>query len=194
MTWYSAPADPDVGIIKVNLIAASTADEIEKAVDELQSLDAKFFVLDLRGNGGGLVDAGVSIARLFLAEGDVLQEQYRGKPLKTYSVQNTGLFSDIPIAVLVDANTASAAEIVAGALQAQGRADLIGQTTYGKDSIQLAFDLSDGSSLHVTAAKWWLPGLDQDFGENGLLPDVLVPLGETDLALSAAIDYFSKQK
>ena len=131
---------------------------------------------------------------LFLDEGDILHEQYRDKPLKTYSVQSSGQYADIPMVVLVDANTASAAEIVAGALQAQGRAVLLGQTTYGKDSIQLAFDLSDGSSIHVTAAKWWLPGLEQDIGENGLVPDILVPLGETDLTLNAAIEYLSDQK
>jgi carboxyl-terminal processing protease len=196
VTWYSAPADPKVGIITVNLIAASTADEIEKAIGELRAQDAEFYALDLRGNGGGLVDAGISIARLFLSAGDILHEQYRDKPIKTYSVDEVGSQANIPLVVLVDANTASAAEIVAGALQAQERAIIIGQPTYGKDSIQLAFDLSDSSSLHVTAAKWWLPGLELDIAENGLQPDVITPVSEneSDLSLAAAIEYFSSHK
>jgi carboxyl-terminal processing protease len=88
----------------------------------------------------------------------VASEQYRDRPQRTYSVEKPGALSDIPLVVLVNANTASAAEILAGALQARGRAQLVGAPTYGKNTIQLVFDLSDGSSVHVTAAHWSLPG------------------------------------
>ncbi|MBM3144442.1 MAG: S41 family peptidase [Chloroflexi bacterium] len=196
VTWHTAPADPRLGIVKVNLIAASTAEEIENAVADLKSQGAAYFALDLRGNGGGLVDAGVNIASLFLEDGDILREQYRDKPVHTYEVEKSGSLVDIPLVVLVDANTASAAEIVAGALQAHGRAPIIGAHTFGKDSIQLAFELQDGSSLHVTAARWWIPGLDTDIGENGLTPDIEVAPGEEnqDIAIEAAIHYFTQRK
>ncbi len=195
VTWHLAPDEPTLGIIKVNLIAASTAEEIQTAVAGLQARGARYFALDLRGNGGGLVDAGVRVARLFLTKGEVLKEQYRGQPVNTYKVNQRGPLSDIPLAVLVNSSTASAAEIVAGALQAQERAPLIGEPTFGKDSIQLAFDLQDGSSLHVTAAKWWIPGLGIDIGAHGLQPDIpTAPADENhpDPAVEAAIQFFTR--
>ncbi len=195
VTWHLAPDEPALGILKVNLIAASTAEEIQTAVSELQARGAQFFALDLRGNGGGLVDAGVDVARLFLTEGEILKEQYRDQAVNTYTVRQPGPLSALPLAVLVNGGTASAAEIIAGALQARERAPLIGQSTFGKDSIQLAFDLQDGSSLHVTAAKWWIPGLGIDIGAHGLQPDIpTAPADEDhpDPAVEAAIQFFTR--
>ena len=193
VTWRLALEDARLGIIQVNLIAASTAAEIEKAAADLELQGVQFYALDLRGNGGGLVDAGVEIVRLFLTEGDILQEQYRGENPEVYSVRRPGPLAEIPLVVLINANTASAAEIIAGALQARGRAALIGQPTFGKDVIQLAFELSDGSSLHVTAAQWQIPGLDTNISAEGLQPDVRVEPGEDgqDKAMLAAVVYFS---
>jgi len=83
-----------------------------------------------------------------------------------------GPFTKIPFVVLINNGTASAAEIIVSAIQAQNRAILIGNNTYGKDKIQLVFDLSDGSSLHVTAARWWPPNLGYNIQEKGVIPDV----------------------
>lgn len=195
VTWYLAPADTTLGIIKINLIAASTADEIISAVEALDAKKATHYALDLRGNGGGLLTAGADIARLFLESGEVLSERYRDKEPETYAVRKPGPLTDIPLVVLINDSTASAAEIVAGALQAHGRAVLIGQPTFGKDSIQLAFDLSDGSSIHVTAAKWWIPGLEINIAEIGLQPDLLVSQieGEPDAYIESAVQYFNEQ-
>ena len=106
-------------------------------------------------------------------------------------MEKPGPLAELPLAVLINHGSASAAEIAAGALQAHQRAALIGEPSYGKDSIQLVFTLADGSSLHVTSAKWWIPGLDPPVGENGLQPDILVdPAGssaENDPYLQAAI-------
>lgn len=193
VTWRLALADPRLGIIKVNLIAASTTAEIEKAAADLADQGAEFYALDLRGNGGGLVDAGVEIARLFLHEGDILEERYRDAAPQIYAVRQAGTLSELPLVVLVDSNTASAAEIIAGALQAQQRAALIGQATFGKDVLQLAFELSDGSSLHVTAAEWSIPGLATDIGAGGLQPDIRVEPAEDghDTTVLAAVMYFN---
>ena len=174
VTWHIEAADPRVGVIDVNIIAASTTDEIQNAVRDLRERGATHFALDSRGNRGGLLNIGVDIARLFLSDGLIIQEQYRGQPVESCEVEEPGPLAGIPMVVLVNADTASAAEIVAGALQAQGRAPIIGTHTFGKDSIQLVFDLKDGSSIYVTAAKWWVPGLDPPIGEGGLQPDVLV--------------------
>ena len=175
------------------MIAASTPDEIQAAVEELSARGASHFLLDLRGNGGGLLKEGVQIARLFLEDGIIIQQQYKGQDIETYEVKKPGLLKDIPLAVLVDGNTASAAEIISGALQNHKRAPLIGTPTFGKDTVQLVFELQDKSSLHVTSAKWWVPGLEPPVGEGGLLPDIAIStenVGEIDLYMDAAIQYF----
>jgi len=190
VTWYLAPNQAEVGVIKINIIAASTQDEIQNAVASLQQKGALYYALDLRGNGGGLVDAGINIARLFLVDGDVLEEQYRGEEIQTYHVTKTGPLATIPLVILVDEHTASAAEIVAGALQAHERTTIIGQATFGKDSVQLVFDLEDNSSIHVTAAKWWIPGLGTSIGEHGLQPDIVIESGQNpDPVIEAAIQF-----
>ena len=92
-----------------------------------------------------------------------------------------GPLADLPLVVLVNSNTASAAEIIAGALQAQNRAILVGVPTFGKDTIQLVFDLLDGSSLRVTAARWWIPGLEVSLEDHGLQPDNYIQLEESEV-------------
>jgi carboxyl-terminal processing protease len=175
VTWHLDPDNPQIGLIKINTIAASTPDEIQKAIGDLESRKATSFILDLRDNGGGLLTTGVDTARLFLKKGVVIQEQYRGQAVETFRVEKPGPLSDVSLAVLINHGTASAAEIIAGALQAQHRALLIGAPTFGKDTVQLVFDLKDGSSLHVTAGRWWIPDLNVPLGEKGLQPDVPVP-------------------
>jgi carboxyl-terminal processing protease len=196
VTWHQDPGEPRLGVVEINVIAASTADEIENAFSDLQDLGATHYVLDLRGNSGGLLDAGIEIARLFLEEGTVLEQQYRDEPVESFKVKEPGPLADFPLAVLVDEHTASAAEIVSGAIQAHDRAPLIGSQTFGKAVIQLVFDLEDSSSLHVTAAEWWIPGLENPVGEGGLLPDI--PLdpeaNEADPALAAAIRYLFEEE
>jgi carboxyl-terminal processing protease len=172
VTWHIEPSEARLGVIEINIIAASTTEELQRAIEDLTERGATHFVLDLRGNRGGLMDAGVDTARLFLSEGTILEQQYRDQPVETFDINEPGPFADLPVAVLVDENTASAAEIVAGALQAHDRAKVIGMPTFGKDVIQLVFDLKDGSSLHVTSAKWWIPGLDHPVGEGGIDPDI----------------------
>lgn len=175
VTWNLAPDEPRVGLIQINVIASTTPDELIKAVEDLKSQAASRFVIDVRNNGGGLVEAGVDTARLFLKSGVVIEQKYRNKPVVAFKVEKEGPLADLPMVVLVNRGTASAAEIFAGAVQGQGRAPLVGTRTYGKDTIQLVFNLSDGSSLHVTSAHWWVPSLEPKIGGNGLQPDILLP-------------------
>ena len=193
VTFHLDAAEPRLGVVRVNVIASSTPAEIQDAITELQARGATHFTLDLRGNGGGLLIEGVEIARLFLTEGVAIQQQYKGEEVRSYEVEEPGPLQDIPLTVLVDQHTASAAEIISGALQNHTRAPLIGTPTFGKDSIQLVFDLQDDSSLSVTAAKWWIPGLEPPVGEGGLQPDITVATentGEADPFLAAAAQYF----
>lgn len=188
VSWHLDPADPRLGMIEINVIADSTPDEIVKAVNELTGRGAEAFVLDLRNNGGGLLTAGVKTARLFLDQGEVMRQQYRGKSVETFKVDRRGQLADLPVVVLVNNYTASAAEIIAGALQSQGRALLIGSPTFGKNTVQLVFTLQDGSSLHVTAAKWWFEGFEFPREEHGLFPDIAAdddPIALSQAALTA---------
>ena len=193
VTWRVAPGYPDIGIIDVHIIAESTNAEIENAVLELEKLGAINYILDLRDNGGGLLTAGIESARLFLKEGVIIQQQYRGQDLETFRANRPGPLSDLHLVILINHNTASAAEIIAGSLQSQGKAPLVGENSFGKDSIQLVFDLEDGSSLHVTAAKWWIPGLSSPIGEGGLQPDIQVSQNEdqADSILQTAIEHLN---
>lgn len=176
VTWNLIPENQQVGILRVNIIAATTPTELENGFRDLMSQGAGYFILDLRDNSGGLVDAGVNIARLFLERGSpILEQQYRDQRPQTFKSEKDGEFIYEPMVVLINQGTASAAEIVAGALKNQSRAIIVGSPSYGKDTIQLVFDLGDGSSMHVTAARWWIPGLEPSIGGIGVQPDVLIP-------------------
>jgi len=192
VTWHLADQDHRLGIFEINIIAASTPDEILHAVEDLQTRGASHFVMDLRGNGGGYLKVGIDIAKLFLSEGIIIEQQYKGKDIEKFHASKRGKLAEIPLAIFVDQNTASAAEIVAGSLQNLDRAILIGSPTFGKDSIQLVIDLKDGSSIHVTAAKWWIPGLEFPQADKGLIPEILLSSDEevSPQATTTAIEYF----
>jgi carboxyl-terminal processing protease len=199
VTSYLSPVEPRLGVMKVNLMAETTPQEIVDAVHSLQERGAQSFALDLRDNFGGLLTSGIETARLFLQEGIILQEQFKDQKPKTYTAEETGRLAEIPLAVLVNQNTASAAEIAAGALQARGRAVLIGTRTYGKDTVQLVFELQDQSSLQITAARWWIPGKDGEVPASisgvGLQPDIKIdeqPSADVDPVMLAAIAYLFK--
>jgi carboxyl-terminal processing protease len=191
VAWHLEASEPRLGVVEVNMISANTPAEILAAIQDLRNQGAVKFVLDLRDNGGGLLSAGIDTARLFLQDGTIIQQRYRDKEVETYRVEKPGELADLPLVVLINANTASAAEIIAGALQAHRRARLIGAPSYGKDSIQLVYDLQDGSSLHVTTARWWVPGLEPPIAGQGLQPDILIASQDgangSDTAIRAAI-------
>ncbi|MCP4422207.1 MAG: S41 family peptidase [Chloroflexi bacterium] len=173
--------DEQVGYIQLIRFSGESANEIETAVLDLQSQGATRLVLDLRGNGGGLLDAGVAVADHFLVDGPILYQQSRGEEERVYEAETKTLAPDIPVMILVDGGSASSSEILAGALQDRGRALLVGSgPTFGKGSVQLVYDLSDGSSVHVTASRWFTPNrtpLDQQ----GLQPDILVTVTQEDI-------------
>lgn len=187
VTWNLVPEAPDIGLVQIHTIASTTAEEIEDALNALQEAGATAFILDFRNNGGGLVEAGIDIAELFLEKGILLERQFKGQDVETFTVEEPGPFPGIPLVVLVNGRTASSAEIITGALQVHGRALLIGSPTFGKTTIQYVFDLQDGSSLHVTSGAWWIPG--QTFP---LAPDISVGEDPTGVeSLQAGIEALS---
>lgn len=190
VTWRVLDRAPDIGYVLVESFTERTGEEMTVALQELLDESVSALVLDLRGNAGGLLDPAVTTASQFLRDGVVLVEMSRDGSERTFPVQQGGIATDVPLVVLVDGGTASAAEIVAGALQDMGRAPLIGEPTFGKGAVQLIYDLSDGSSLHVTAATWLTPNRHQIDGQ-GLTPDIAVPRGDgtLDKQLERAVAY-----
>lgn len=193
VTCYLLPEDPKIGVIVITLFSDKTPQEVEESFLSLKSRGMETMVLDLRNNPGGLLDSGVNVARFFLSDGVILIEELPGGAKEVFRAETEGDAVDIPLAVLVNENTASAAEVVAAALQANNRAPLIGTPTFGKGSVQLVFELSDQSSLHVTASRWKTPqGITLDF--HGLQPDVPVTIddGEHDAIMLTAVDWLQR--
>jgi carboxyl-terminal processing protease len=173
--------DATIGYIQLSRFSGESSTEVGVALQSLQAQGATQFILDLRQNGGGLRDAAVEVVDHFLADGPVLilESQEEGERIFNATAETIAL--NEPLVVLVDGGTASASEIVAGALQDRGRAALIGNSpTFGKGSVQLVFDLSDGSSVHVTSARWLTPNRHQ-IDQSGLQPDVLVEVTQDDI-------------
>lgn len=195
VTWRQLDQDPSLGYIALSRFSERTDAELRQALRDLRSRGVQRLVLDLRNNGGGLLQAAVDVAGEFLSDQVVLYEDRRKLPEETYHTEAGGLATDIPLVVLVNRGTASAAEIVAAALQDYGRAALIGEATFGKGSVQLIFELSDGSSLHVTAARWLTPRRRSLDGA-GLNPDIFQEgeaqggePGPGDAQLARAVSY-----
>jgi carboxyl-terminal processing protease len=194
VTWRVLEQAPTLGYVHISSFTDRTVDELEEALDELLSGGAQGLVLDLRGNGGGLLQAAIDVTGHFFDGGAVLYERRRGQAEKSYEASKGGQALEIPLVVLVNGGTASASEIVAGAIQDRERGVLIGETTFGKGSVQLIFDLSDGSSLHVTAARWYTPNHHQLDGV-GLTPDLVVeadPDSGVDVQLEWAITFLQE--
>ena len=152
-------------------------------LEQLLESASRGLVLDLRDNPGGYVHVAVDIAGEFLPEGTlVLEQRVRdAEEPEEFRVSRTGVALHVPLVVLVNGSSASAAEIVAGAIRDAGRGVLVGEQTFGKGSVQHAHKLEDGSSLRVTVAKWYLPSGRNLDGE-GLIPDIEVATTTEDIA------------
>ena len=180
VTWRLLSQAPDVGYVRLNIFAQTSKDELIKAITDLKKQGARKLIFDLRDNGGGLLDAAIGVASQFV-DGKVVSEKRRDGVPRDFMAEASGAARDLPLVVLVNGGTASASEIVAGAIQDKGRGALVGMKTYGKGSVQNVIPLSDGSSLHVTVAEWLTPNGRQITGK-GLQPDVVVDLSADDAA------------
>lgn len=177
--WRILEQAPIVGYIQLTSFTERSNEELSQAFDELTAQGAEAYILDLRNNGGGLLEAAVDVTSQFLREGVVLREERRNEGERVYNVRGGGRALDQPLVVLINGGTASASEIVAGSLQDYERAILIGEKTFGKGSVQLIYELSDDSRLHVTVAKWFTPN-DHAIDGTGLSPNIEVLFTEED--------------
>ncbi len=185
--------DGNVAYIRLTEFSATATEQMEAALDELMAQRPVGIVLDLRNNPGGWLDQAVEVADLFLGNGVVLIERFSDGTENVFRSYDGEVTEDIPLVVLVNGGTASASEIVAGAIQDRGRGILIGEQTFGKGSVQRPYTLSDGSELRVTIARWFTPN-DVAIHGQGLTPDIVVPIPEDtpagqDPQLERAVQY-----
>jgi carboxyl-terminal processing protease len=171
----------DIAYVKVSTFGDKTTPELIAALEELMAQNPKGLILDLRNNGGGYLQTAVEVSSQFLPKDEVvLYEQYGDGQKDEYKSLGEGLALDVPMVVLINEGSASASEIVAGALQDLGRAKLVGVVSYGKGSVQIWNALSnDQGAVRVTIAKWLTPS-GRTIHQLGLTPEIYVSMTEED--------------
>ncbi|MEB3185448.1 MAG: S41 family peptidase [Cyanobacteriota bacterium] len=174
----TAPDGLKVGYIRLKQFNAGAAKDMRKAVQDLEAKGAEGYVLDLRSNPGGLLMASVEIARQWLNEGTIVSTKTRDGITDVKRATGRALTSK-PLVILVNEGSASASEILSGAMQDNNRAVLVGQKTFGKGLVQSVRGLSDGSGMTVTIAKYLTPR-GRDIHKHGIDPDVTVKMGELE--------------
>jgi carboxyl-terminal processing protease len=177
----------DVGYVRLWNFTGSASSQFEAAVVDLLSEGVETLVLDLRDNPGGFLTTAIDVTSVFLDDGDVVVTEGPGETL-SYPVNGSAIVpEDMEVTVVVNKGSASASEVVSATLQERGRATVIGESTFGKNTVQQRFSLSNGGALKLTIARWLTPG-GLDFGGTGVTPDVeLDVIGLTAEELVAAI-------
>jgi carboxyl-terminal processing protease len=167
---------PGYGFIRLSQFSSTTTQELEEALNKVESgeVPLKGLILDLRNNGGGLLNAAIKVSDFFLEEGKILSIKGRGKKnTKEYMATTGSANRNYPMVVLINGGTASASEIVAGALQDQNRALILGTTSFGKGSVQTVETLRDGSGLKLTIARYYTPS-GRSIQAKGIEPDIVL--------------------
>jgi carboxyl-terminal processing protease len=186
--------DGDIAYVRLAEFNAKATKELQEALRELLAQEPAGLIFDLRSNPGGYLQTSVEVTSQFIDEGLALTEKGRGDLEREYRVESGGLATEVPLVVLVNAGSASASEIVAGAIQDSGRGILIGERTFGKGSVQLPHTLSDGSELRITIARWFTPK-GREIQGVGIIPDIEVEMtledleAGHDLQLERAVEY-----
>jgi carboxyl-terminal processing protease len=174
VTWALVPGSR-TALIRLEQFSAGAADDMVKALKDARAAGADRIVLDLRGNPGGYVNEAVGVASQFLSSGLVYIERNADGDREEHSVSPDGVATDLPIVVVVDGTTASSSEIVSGALQDAGRAQVVGETTFGTGTVLGEYTLSDGSALRIGTVEWLTPEGRRIWHE-GIAPDVPIAL------------------
>jgi carboxyl-terminal processing protease len=195
----TATGAADIGYVRLTQFSGGAADKLAEAIENLFDQGATKLIFDLRSNPGGLLSEAVNVTSLFVEDETIVRERLKGSEEKTFTAKPGQQISlETPLVVLVNAGSASASEIVAGAMQDLQRATVIGEQTFGKGSVQLPHRLADGSELRVTIAEWLTPDGRQIHGE-GIKPDIVVEMtiedieAEIDPQLDEAINFLSQQ-
>ncbi len=181
-----------IAYIRLSRFANNTDQELQDILTDLLAQNPTGIILDLRRNPGGALDTTVNIADQFLPEGVALVERFGDGRERQFQSSDKGLAEDIPLVVLIDEGSASASEVLSGAIQDRGRGVLIGNTSFGKGTVQTWQTLANDGGVRITIAEWLTPDKDS-INETGLTPDYFIPLDpdnpDEDAQLQAAIDY-----
>ncbi len=195
---YSELNNKKIALIKITNFNADTANRFKKIVQQLVLDNPDGLILDLRSNPGGYLDSSIEIADYWLEPNDiVVKEDFSDKPEEIHRAQNKSILSNFKTVVLINGGTASASEIVSGALQDFNKAIIIGEQSFGKGSVQELIDLDDGSAIKITVARWLTPK-GRIIDKEGITPDIEVEMSEDDYnnfldpQLDAAIKIFTK--
>ena len=196
----SEMVEGNIAYVRLSRFGNQTASELNEALESLLPQDPTGLILDLRNNPGGGLTSAVDVADEFLGDGVVLVESFGSGEERVFESTAEGSAEEIPMVVLINEGSASASEVLAGALRDRGRAILIGQQSFGKGTVQTWHGLSNGGGVRITVARWLTPDGDWVTGD-GLVPDLVVPLPEqveegsaTDPQLDAAIDYLQENR
>ena len=193
ISWEMLPGG--IAYVEISTFADNTDETLADILKEIENLGAQGMILDLRNNLGGLLSTTINVASQFLKDGLVLYAVDGDGHRTDYKVKSNGAAQDIPLVVLVNQFSASASEVLSGALQDHERAILIGTTTFGKGSVNLPKRLSNGSGLYFTIGRWYSPDGHLIEGE-GLKPDIRVEAGiedDEDPQLERALEYMENQ-
>lgn len=175
-TQYTVQQGPggSVGVLTINEFGAGTVAEARSIINsQVHEKELKGLIIDLRYNGGGYLEGAVDLCSMFLPEGKVVTVERRDGPPEEHFVSRGAPLPTIPLVVLTNEGTASASEIVAGALQDHKRAQIIGMQSFGKGTVQEVLNLPSGGSLRVTVARWLTPN-GHDLGKLGVTPDIVI--------------------
>jgi len=186
VTWVQIPGTT-LAHIQINVFAKGVTEDLKKALIEIQNQKLTGVVLDLRNNSGGLLEEGIGTASQFLSSGNVLQVKDANGKVENISVQPNGAATSIPLVVLINQGSASATEIVSGAIQDGKRGVLIGNTTFGTGTVLSQYSLSDGSALILAFQEWLTPN-GRVIWHKGIVPDVKVQLAQNVYPLSTALE------
>jgi carboxyl-terminal processing protease len=179
-----------VGVVELISFSSGAHGLLRREVQEVLDKGADAIVLDLRGNGGGLLSEAVLVSSIFIEDGEIVSVRGRARPERVEDAEGDAIDEDVPLAVLVDGGSASASEIVTGALRDRGRATVVGTRTFGKGLVQEIERLSNGGVLDLTVANYYLPG-GETIGRDGIKPQVRAlddRSTERDEALPVALD------
>lgn len=181
VTWQMLP-ETDIVHIRIAAFSENVGRDLRSAIRQSKDQGAKGIILDLRNNPGGLLSEAIEVVSQFLSAGNVMQEKNAQGEISNIPVKRGGTAIDIPLVVLINEGSASAAEITAGALQDYNRAVLVGQTTFGTGTVLLNFTLKDGSGMYL-ATEMWLTPKGRVIWHKGIEPDIVIELPE-DASLS----------
>jgi carboxyl-terminal processing protease len=170
----------DIGYVRLNEFSRGASGKLAEAIKDLEddgALDG--LILDLRDDPGGLLDESIFVSSQFISEGVITIERLKGGREEVFEAQPGGAALEVPLVVLVNRGSASASEIVAGAIKENSRGTVVGEQTFGKGTVQIPHPLSDGSELRVTIAEWLTPNRKQINGD-GVIPDIYVERTQED--------------